>query len=60
MKKRAAISANYEASLSKGGERQLFPFKPPTERKTSVTLQSFNNVSLHLHVRDERPQMSFE
>lgn len=33
MKKRAAVSANYEASLSKGGERQLFPFKPPAERR---------------------------
>lgn len=26
----------------------------------SVMLRSLNNVSLHLHVRDERPQMSFE
>lgn len=32
----------------------------PLKGETSVMLQSLNNVSLHLHVRDERPQMSFE
>lgn len=38
MKKGAAISANYEASPSKGRERRLFPFKLPTERKKKKPL----------------------
>lgn len=32
----------------------------PLKEETSVMSQGLNNVSFHLHVRDERPQMFFE
>lgn len=59
MKAAAAISANYEAPLSKGW-RESFPFKPLLRGETSATSRGLNNVPLHLHIRDESLPTSFE